>query len=641
MKRFKINWAIPGLLAMILIIAGVAWAQSQSAISPDPAKLATDCASCHQMSTQVDSWHDSSHKDVACTSCHADPGVKGWVEQQIGKVQMYTHKGDGDLSKIATEVPNERCIACHAQQMPYVMQDLKPAKLGANDGKPVQQNQQDLKFLGATAGHDIHLTKDNPLRCTDCHKAVAHGPAPEQQLDRAATMHEVCLDCHAQQQVAVTVRNATSCSACHLDMNKVEPDSHKSGTFRDEHGKLAKSDATSCQQCHLNIGINGQTALSAHGMTVALLPSGSASGTQTVSATTSSSAAASAAAGNLAPAVPKMPPGSIKVPEGTKDECAACHGLTMPHPKDWLGQHAQGFNEKPELCATCHGTRDSGFNGTFQGDPRTLPTTDPKCVNCHAQPMPHPDNWEEQHGQAAKLAPETCQQCHSPANPANPNSPHAKPGYCLECHLSKVSHPAGYTQSHKQILAKYGNDQKAAGCTQCHTPTVNSCTTCHQGGVKADQQWHPADWTITHKTTLAKYGNSQTAAGCATCHPTNDPKNTTGLSCTACHEGGVKADQQWHPADWVGTHSKTLAKVGDDPQAAGCTKCHPTNDKANVTGLSCTACHKDGTDKPTQWHPANWWISHARTTTPADAQTCNKCHSYVQPSCSQCHSTKF
>jgi hypothetical protein len=646
LKRIQINWAIPGLLAMILIIAAIAWAQSRAAVSPDPAKLATQCSSCHQMGDHVETWQESSHKDVACTECHADPGVRGWVEMQLGKVRMYTHRTDANQAQIATEVPNSRCIECHARQMPWVMQDLKPAKLD-EQGEPIRPAVKDLEFLGATAGHDVHLTKENPLNCIDCHKAVAHGPAPEKQLDRAATMHQVCLDCHAQEKVAVVVRNTVSCSACHLDMNKVAPDTHRSVTFRQEHGKAATADVTACQQCHLNPGINGQLAVSAHGLTTAVLSTGTPANAKTTSATmvassAASSAAAQAAAGNLAPAVPKMPPGTIAVPQGLTDACSSCHGLTMPHPADWLGQHAQGFNEKPELCASCHGDREQGFTDTFKGDPRTLPTADAKCAGCHAQPMPHPENWfPTGHAEAAKLAPATCQQCHSPANQANPKSPHATATYCLDCHLSKFSHPSNYVSDHKQLLATYGNDQNAAGCTQCHTPATNSCTTCHQGGVEGLQEWHPSNWTVVHKDSMARYGNSQTAAGCTTCHPTNDPQNKTGLSCTACHEGGVKVGQQWHPADWVGTHRKSLARVGDDQVAAGCTTCHPTNDPANLTGLSCTACHKSGTDKPTQWHPANWWVTHARTTTADNAQSCNECHAYVQPSCSQCHATKF
>jgi hypothetical protein len=351
--------------------------------------------------------------------------------------------------------------------------------------------------------------------------------------------------------------------------------------------------------------------------------------------------------GAKATPVPQLPAGSLTVPEGVKldDQCAACHGVTMPHPADWLGSHAKGFQEKPELCASCHGTRDQGFNMTFKGDPRTLPTTDPTCTGCHAQPMPHPENWfPTGHAEAAKLAPATCAQCHSPSNPANPNSPHAGARFCQDCHLSNYSHPLGYVLTHKQVLARYGNNQAAAGCTQCHTPTENSCTACHAGGVSGSQQWHPSNYVVTHKDTLARYNGSQTAAGCTKCHltPSNPSQAKAMNSCEACHTGGVSGQQQWHPADFVASHKDTLAQYNGDQAAAGCTQCHltPSSSTQATAVNACEACHTSGVGKTQQWHPDFWWVKHAQTTKPEDVASCQSCHAYVQPSCSQCH-TKY
>jgi nitrate/TMAO reductase-like tetraheme cytochrome c subunit len=616
LKR-KINWAIPGLAAMILIIAGVAWVQSQAATAPDPAKLATQCASCHTMTTYVETWQHSSHKDVACTACHADPGVMGWVQMQLGRVRMYFRENEVDLSQIATEVPNQRCLDCHARQMPWVMQDLKPPRLDER-GEPIRPARTELTFLGAVAGHDIHLSGEKPLRCTDCHKGVSHGPGVEASRERAESWHEICLSCHAQEQVAVTVRNTISCSACHLDLARVAPADHRQADFRTLHGQAAKADITTCQQCHLNPGIAAGGAASAAG-------GAAQAGTGARQAATGTAPAAHGAGADSSAITVQFPPGSLRVPEGMGDACSACHGLTMPHPDGWLSRHAQGFQEKPELCASCHGTREQGFNLTFQGDPRRLSVENPSCTGCHAQPMPHPSGWAAAHQAAAKAAPQTCRQCHSPANPANPTAAHASPQFCLDCHLRRSAHPEGFVATHKDVLAKYGGDYKAAGCTQCHTETVNSCTTCHTAGVGQPQAWHPKDFVATHKDVLAKYGGDYKAAGCTQCH--TETVNT----CTTCHTAGVGQPQAWHPKDFVATHKDVLAKYGGDYKAAGCTQCH------TETVNTCTACHTAGVGQPQAWHPERWWIKHAQVTKPSDRDSCNHYHAYVEPSCSTCH----
>lgn len=558
MKRFTINWAIPGLLAMIVVIAAVAWMQAQASISPDPAKLATQCSGCHTMDTHVALWQESSHKDVSCTACHTDPGVRGWVEMQLGLLRMKNRVHEVDIAKVVAEVPNQRCLDCHARQMPWVMQDLKPAQLDEK-GEPIRPAIDKLEFLPAVAGHDVHLVMDNPLKCVDCHQAVSHGPAATAREDQIEKWHGICLDCHAQEKVALEVRNTVSCSACHLDMNKMLPDDHKSTAFRQTHGKSAGENTASCEKCHLNPGVVAQAGTGAHGLVL-------------VSNQTPSQSKV----------MPTLPPGTIKASGEVKDVCATCHGISMPHPQTFLKEHANGFNSNPGLCASCHGTREQGFNLTFKGDPRTLSTTDPSCTSCHAQPMPHPDSWSDDHSAAAKAAPATCDQCHSPQNPVDPNSAHASQKFCQDCHMSKFAHGSNYVGKHKGILAAYGNNQNAAGCTQCHTPTQNSCT--------------------------------------------------------SCHTSGVNSTQQWHAKDFVATHDDKLASLGGNLAKGGCTDCHTTTKISGVAqNLSCTTCHSAGLGQKTQWHPSSYWITHARTTTQQNKDACYKCHSYVEPSCSKCH----
>ncbi|MGE5676107.1 MAG: hypothetical protein ACM3XM_19890 [Mycobacterium leprae] len=619
MKR-KINWAIPGLLGIVLFIAAMVFMQRGATALTNPTAAASECAACHNMEQQVSSWEHSAHKDAACTTCHTDPGVKGWLEVKLGERQMKAalDKGsaEGQVTAITKEVPNERCISCHAKQMPWVMQDLQPPKLDGN-GEPVRVANSALEFLPGIAGHDVHLTAEQPLKCVDCHFDATHGPADKAQ--QVADMHQACLDCHAKEKVALTVKNTVSCSACHNDLAKVAPDDHKNNAFRESHGKIAATQPETCQNCHLNPGLGAKAADS--GTTV-----------HPVVQTTVSGAAESQVQFNV-----QFPPGTLNVPPDMTDACASCHGTTMPHPKDWLKDHATGYQEKPEMCASCHGTTTQGFDMKVTGNPRTLSTTDPTCTSCHAQPMPHPADWlTGGHQNAATAAPQTCDQCHSAKNPAHPNADYASPQYCLNCHLGKYSHPLNWLDQHRFSLQSYGGDQTKAGCTQCHTATTNSCTSCHTNGVGNQQQWHPSDFVATHKDQLASYGDNPTAAGCTSCH------TVTGSgfnSCVTCHTNGIES-KEWHPAEFIATHKDQLAAVNDDPQAAGCTKCHTTSNTAKTSFNSCTACHTDGLNVATQWHPDNWWIAHAYQVNDSNKASCYSCHDYVQPACTKCHVNK-
>ncbi|MFZ5814888.1 MAG: hypothetical protein ACOY93_06250 [Bacillota bacterium] len=603
----KINWAIPGLLAMLAIITAIALVQSLSATSPDPAKLATQCSSCHTMDDHVASWMESSHKEVACTECHADPGVRGWVEMQLGQLRMLTSARDPnfDISLVATEVPNERCINCHAKEMPWVMQDLEPPQFDEN-GQPIRVPNEQLKHFPALAGHDLHLTMEEPLACVACHNAASHGP--KERPEQVKTWHNTCLECHTQEQVAMSVRTSISCSACHTDLDLVSPESHKKADFRTVHGKQAGEEIQSCQQCHLTPGLT-QLNPGEKPPLAAFTP---------------------VKQSQPHPTIPEMPPGSLKATEGMEDACASCHGLTMPHPTDWLGRHTQGFAEQPQLCASCHGTRDQGFNMQVVGNPRTLSTTDATCTSCHAQPMPHPENWvAEFHSTEATNNPQTCVQCHSEANEANPKGAHASPQFCLDCHLSKFAHGPGFLASHGSVaLAPNGTDI-AADCATCHTPTANSCTECHTDGVGqgVQQDWHPETWLATHGS-VALTSSGQIAANCTECH------TPSFNSCTACHTNGIGqgVTPQWHPDGWVASH-KQVALGSDGQIATACTTCH--TESVN----SCTDCHSAGFGQGVkqQWHDEMFWFTHSRTTRPEDIANCKSCHTYVEPSCSKCH----
>ncbi|MBI2301563.1 MAG: hypothetical protein HYU66_21890 [Armatimonadetes bacterium] len=98
-------------------------------------------------------------------------------------------------------------------------------------------------------------------------------------------------------------------------------------------------------------------------------------------------------------------------PHGTADShllsqpmgqlCGECHGDDVPKPethaaKEWkLGHGKDAKGHEPE-CRMCH-------------DQQTF------CQECHAVPIPHPDNFVTEHGDLAKERQATCLQCHEVA----------------------------------------------------------------------------------------------------------------------------------------------------------------------------------------------------------------------------------
>jgi len=70
----------------------------------------------------------------------------------------------------------------------------------------------------------------------------------------------------------------------------------------------------------------------------------------------------------------------------TEERCVACHGLVLPHPVEFMGQHAALSAADPDLCAGCHET-----------------ARPPAGCGCHTEVNLHGTYtaWFPQHGAAA------------------------------------------------------------------------------------------------------------------------------------------------------------------------------------------------------------------------------------------------
>ena len=80
-------------------------------------ETSTFCGLCHQMDSYIDSWKGSSHRSVACTQCHYEPGflnhMKGkWVDGQVSLAYFISGKKP---SKPHAEISDASCLqeGCH------------------------------------------------------------------------------------------------------------------------------------------------------------------------------------------------------------------------------------------------------------------------------------------------------------------------------------------------------------------------------------------------------------------------------------------------------------------------------------------------------------------------------------------------
>jgi len=186
------------------------------------------CASCHNMEEYYVSWAHSSHKDIACVECHAEPGVSGTVAAKAqGMVQLVQYIAGSYGTRPHGKISSASCQqgGCHEEIV--------------NDGKLVMLYDK-IKFR-----HDRHLSEHpngKTLNCVSCHGQTVQ----DQHISVSKT---TCLTCHfygrGDKQVATG-----DCQTCH-------PIPEEPVTFVDEpfshQDFLAGDGDVTCIHCHSQV----------------------------------------------------------------------------------------------------------------------------------------------------------------------------------------------------------------------------------------------------------------------------------------------------------------------------------------------------------------------------------------------------
>jgi nitrate/TMAO reductase-like tetraheme cytochrome c subunit len=330
---------------------------------------------CHKVQDDtIASYERSSHSEVSCIACHepvdADPVTLLLKKAQSAGELVLTVTGNFELPLNATselamnpkEMGSQQCTQCHSSK-----RKISPSK-------------------GIIIDHKVHADKN--ITCTTCHNRVAHDETglkmrlPGNHAHQDFMTMQGCFRCHALSGGAAPGK----CSTCHPPGFDLKPASHDQPGFYQQYGdskghaQLALADVANMAQ------LKAEETSAAAGGATSESPSG----------------------------VAMKQPSEVSYCEMCHDKttfCTACHGVEMPHPKDFLKTHGPLGSSKPAVCANCHATsKENAQNLAF-------------CNNCHHKGWNPAVSWLSQHWQIVRTqGANACFQCHDPT-------------FCSNCHV--------------------------------------------------------------------------------------------------------------------------------------------------------------------------------------------------------------
>lgn len=370
-KLFKINkkFFLVFLFALVSVVA-LFWGTFQKTSSNDY------CSSCHMMKPEAYTWQASSHSQVACVSCHVEPGVMTKVKYKIFTVKevIVTLTGNyGITITSTTPISDATCIQCH---------DMNTRKVTPSGDLVIPHNKH---------------TQQN-VSCTQCHTGVAHGNIAKKRVTFRTDYEkwdasigqsimsdpknlrpdmDVCMNCHKIRKAPL------NCSACHT--TSMTPSNHKEEAFKNgAHGAEAAKDILSCDSCHSYMSKE----------TVEVSKGNQSAFQQFLSKNDGK-------------------PSTITVKDYAKANtfCTDCHKTRPPsHSEDFQIKHGAKAGQNQESCFTCHDNRPQTTTRS-----NTSISIAISCGSCH--PSTHYKKpWQQTH--PVELPPnpqvtEYCYTCHS------------------------------------------------------------------------------------------------------------------------------------------------------------------------------------------------------------------------------------
>lgn len=355
------------------------------------AKDSNQCMLCHEAATDCDLCHEEQGVDVGKM-----PGVYLSIMPVRPKTPAVT---------VYPRQPTSmgQCIYCHPD-----VDDFLPGRV--------------------IFAHADHLKRN--FQCTVCHPQFGHGIEQIRRPDMLS-----CYRCHGLTHAKAGELATQECYACHPKDFELKPSDHTKDFEAGKHKERANTEPEYCAMCH-----QAEFCVECH-MGRRKLPQG----------------------GSSAKVIPvdhkkvewlSSHGGFYLEQKGScgschdSSSCKLCHKTVMPHPPDWLENHAPENDADREDCNVCHTNRDS-------------------CQNCHHDKV-----------KRAELVEGNCVPCHEPMKqkPAtgiknkgfaehavhfNVAEKKGKPYKCYDCHVS-----FGSSDAAREVEKLQGHDLRL--CYECH-----------------------------------------------------------------------------------------------------------------------------------------------------------------------------
>lgn len=337
------------------------------------------CANaCHKVQDDtIEAYNHSAHSQISCMACHGNVDgnpVKFVAHKAEALGELYlavTNKYELPLnanSEVSAEMPSEQCTQCHTTQ-----RRITPSE-------------------GIIIDHAAHAKRG--INCTTCHNRVAHNEdftlkLKDPKTGKRNTKHvdnmtmTACFRCHGQEEGS---RAPGQCELCHPKNFQLKPASHFQPGFYTKGGESGG---------HAKLALADEKRVAAN----------------KVAEGENSSGEGVAKAGEELPSA-----NSISYCGTCHDKskfCVNCHGVVMPHPKNFVNRHGDVGKKSPQVCANCHAKGQVAKAGGTQF-----------CNNCHHKGSDPNKSWISQHYVFVRQqGANACFRCH-------------KTTYCAKCHVN-------------------------------------------------------------------------------------------------------------------------------------------------------------------------------------------------------------
>lgn len=426
------------------------------------------CFNCHG----IDHGPQGELATSACEDCHsASFDLRPATHTQDWAAEPHAERAkDGTNSCMMCHDAPADCDACHeaegldvgpmpAQYLGILPNELERPAVTVYPTQPTSMGQciychPDIDdFLPGTVifEHAKHLRRN--YECTVCHPKFGHGIENVQRPDMMS-----CYRCHGLTHASAGVVATEDCLACHpSDFNLMPPD-HTEDFRAGQHKERASNDSAYCAMCH-----QADFCVECH-----MGRREEGPGSEMVIPVSHTNVEWYSTHGGL-----------YLEQEGAcgschdSESCTLCHKTVMPHPPDWLENHAPADDTSREDCNVCHTDRDSCQNCHHNGVKRAELIAE-NCVPCHDE-MSYTPATEIDHKGFAEHA------VHF--NVADSPS-RDEPYKCYDCHVS-----FGTSEQAQEIAKLQGHDLRL--CYDCHGaldvfdkiiapyPGASLCRRCH------------------------------------------------------------------------------------------------------------------------------------------------------------------